>query len=55
MNICAKKILVTLISGDDVIELIENKCVFKIVESYQSCNAFREDISWTRIKHIRCQ
>ena len=35
--------------------LNENKCIFKIIESDQSCNIFLEEISWTRIKHNRCQ
>ena len=49
------KSLYTSITVDYLIKLIENKCAFKIIESEQSCNVFRENISWTQIKHIKYQ
>ena len=29
--------------------------LFKIIESDQSCNIVRDNVSWKRIKHIRYQ
>ena len=56
MTSCTQKSsLYTIISGDDLTEFIENKCASKIIESDKSRNAFREDISWTKIKHIKYQ
>ena len=36
-----------LFSGDDLIEYIEEKYAFKIIEYKQSCNVLRDDISLT--------
>ena len=46
----------TKISGDDLIEYIQQNYSFKIIESDQSCNVYRSNInSKTKIKHMRYQ
>ena len=51
-----KKGIGTEITGDSLIEYLQKNCPFKIIDSEQSCNVYREYITnITKIKHIRCQ
>ena len=34
-----------IITRDDLIEYIKGKCVFKVIETDQSCNIIRKEIS----------
>ena len=54
---CAYKLSIgTEIHGDDSIECLEKHCPFKIIDSEQASNVYREFINnRTKIKHIRCQ
>ena len=41
---------------ESLIEYLQKNCPFKIIDSEQSCNVYREYITnITKIKHIRCQ
>ena len=41
---------------DSLIEYLQKNCQFKIIDSEQACNVYREYITnITKIKHIRCQ
>ena len=51
-----KKGIGTEITGDCLIEHLQKNWSFKIIDSEQSCNVYREYITnITKIKHIRCQ
>ena len=45
----------TMINGEILIEFLTKLYSFKIIEQEQSMNVYRENITWTRVKHMRCQ
>ena len=51
-----KKGIGTEITGDNLIEYLPKQCPFKIIDSEQASNVYREYImNITKIKHITCQ
>ena len=54
---CANKwVIGTGICGDDLIEYLEKNFPFKVIDSEQASNVYREFINnRTKVKQIRCQ
>ena len=51
-----KKGIGTEITSDNLIEYLQTNCPFKVIDSEQACNVYREYITnITKIKYIRCQ
>ena len=51
-----KKGIDTEITGDSLIEYLQNNCPFKIIDSKQASNVYRKYITnIKKTKHIRCQ
>ena len=51
-----KKGIGTEITGDGLIEYLQKSCPFKVIDSEQASDVYREYITnITKIKHTRCQ
>ena len=44
-----------IIDGDDLVELLQDTCPFKVITSKQCRNVFCDNFGTSKIRHVKCQ